>query len=516
MIDNFNIRGKNQMKKKPVLVVKNISRFFPGVKALDNVSFDAYTGEVLGLVGVNGAGKSTLMNILGGILQPDKGEIIIDGNKVRIQNPRVAEDLGIGFIQQEIQIFDNLKVFENIFISDLLKWRIKKTLPFLNINKLRFESKKYLDMLGCNISVNTIALKLSVGDQQMVQIARALSQGSKILLFDEPTSSLATKEKQNLFEVIRKLRNSNIVIIYITHHLDEIFDICDKVIVLRDGRIADTGNVNEFTKKHIIKCMIGHEIEKTDEYQDRQLGKKILEVKNITGRKFPKDVSFILREGEILGVWGLMGSGRTELFRTLLGLDKMEKGQILYGEKGNLKKINSNQLFTKAGYITEGRHFDGLFLQMHLWQNMSSGCLKRFSSKFLRILREKEERNASREYIDKVDVRAVNENILVKQLSGGNQQKVVVAKWFMKEPKLLFMDEPTKGVDVGAKAEIQKLILRMAKSGMSFVIISSELEEIMFLCDRIIVLHNGELVSEIRKENFSKDKLMNHIIVRKS
>jgi ribose transport system ATP-binding protein len=371
-------------------------------------------------------------------------------------------------------------------------------------------------MLGCNIDVNTRVSKLAVGEQQMVQIARALSQGGKILLFDEPTSSLSPKEKQNLFEVIRKLRESNLVVIYITHHLDEIFEICDKVIVLRDGQITGKGNVNEMSKKDLVYFMIGHDIEKLAQYPSRQQGKKILEVRNVSGEKYPKNVSFTLREGEILGVWGLMGSGRTELFRTLLGFDKMKEGEIHYGDHGDLKLERSGRFFKKVGYMTEERHFDGLFLQMPLWQNMTSVCLKRFASKFLQVLRRKEEAKVAREHMDKVNVKAVNENMQAYQLSGGNQQKVVIAKWFMKGPQVIFMDEPTKGVDVGAKAEIQNLLFEMTKSGMSFVIISSELEEIMYLCDRIIVLHAGELVSEIPREDFSKDKLMNASVMRES
>lgn len=507
---NFKKEG-NQMQNRLLLQIKNISKYFPGVKALNNVSFDAYTREVLGLVGVNGAGKSTLLNILGGIIKPDEGEVIIEGHKVEIRNPRIAKDLGIAFIQQEIQVFDDLKVFENILISDLYKWRSTKALPFLNINKLRTESKKYLDMLGCNIDVNTRAASLSIGEKQMVQISRALSQGGNILLFDEPTSSLATKEKQSLFEIIKKLRASNLVIIYITHYLDEIFEICDKVIVLRDGQVTGKENVNDINKKNLINYMVGHDIKKMAGYKSMQTGKKILEVTNITGEKLPKDVSFSLRKGEILGVWGLMGSGRTELFRTLLGFDKMRKGQIRYRENGNLKQKKSKQFFKNTGYVTEERHFSGLFLQMPLWKNMSSVCLKKFASRYLRILRSKKEKNAAREYINKVNISAVNEDMLAYQLSGGNQQKVVLAKWFMKKPEVLFMDEPTKGVDVSAKAEIQKLIFEMAKSGISFVIVSSELEEIMYLCDRIIVLYDGKSVSEVSKEDFSKDKLMSDI-----
>jgi ABC-type sugar transport system ATPase subunit len=276
------------------------------------------------------------------------------------------------------------------------------------------------------------------------------------------------------------------------------------------------GNVSELTKKQLINYMIGRDIKMLSDYRSRHLGEKILEVKNITGEKFPKDISFSLREGEILGVWGLMGSGRTELFRTLLGFDKIKKGHILYGEKGDLKQKKRNQFFKKIGYVTESRHFDGLFLKMPLWQNISSVCLERFAKTFLRILRAQKESKVAREYMDKANVKAVDETMLTYQLSGGNQQKLIIAKWFMKDPKVMFMDEPTKGVDVGAKAEIQRLIFDRANTGMSFIIVSSELEEIMYLCDRILVLYNGELVSEIEREEFSKDKLMDNLVMGES
>jgi len=504
------------MEKTAYLQIKDLSKYFPGVQALKDVSFEAHQGEVLGLVGVNGAGKSTLMNILGGILQPDEGQIRIDGQVAAIKNPRMAEDSGIAFIQQEIQLFDTLRVFENVFIADLHKWRITSAVPFLRMQTLRSESKKFLDMLGCHIDVNTRVSKLAVGEQQMVQIARALSQGGKILLFDEPTSSLSPKEKERLFEVIGKLRASDLVVIYITHYLDEIFEICDKVVVLRDGQITRKGSVQEMSKKDLVYSMIGRDIEKLTAYPDRQPGRTILDVRNVSGEKYPKNASFTLREGEILGMWGLMGSGRTELFRTLLGFDPLREGEILYGEDGDVKPEKRRHFFKKVGYMTEERHFDGLFLHMPLWQNMTSVCLKNFASKFLRVLRSREESQVSREYMRKVNVKAVDENMQAYQLSGGNQQKVVIAKWFMKEPKVIFMDEPTKGVDVGAKAEIQHLIFERAKSGISFVIISSELEEIMYLCDRIIVLHNGELVSEVHRKDFSKDTLMQNIVMRES
>ena len=294
------------MESKLKLEIKQINKQFPGVKALSDVSITAKEGEILGLVGVNGAGKSTLMNVLGGILQPDSGEIRINGELITIKGPKAAEAHGIAFIHQEIEVFDNLTVYENIFISDLKKHTKISGLPFLDRKKLKNESKKYLKMLGCDINVNTKAGKLAVGEQQMVQIARALSQGGKILLFDEPTSSLSENEKENLFKIIEKLKKSNFIVIYISHYLDEIFDICDRVVTLRDGEVTGRGNINELNKKKIINFMIGKDIESLAEEKVRQIGDKILEVRSLSGERYPDNVSLYLNKGEVLGVWGVI------------------------------------------------------------------------------------------------------------------------------------------------------------------------------------------------------------------
>ena len=498
------------------LRIERVSKRFPGVQALDDVSLTADPGEVLGLVGVNGAGKSTLMNVLGGVLQPDQGSVMINDAPVQIANPRVAEELGIAFIQQEIQVFDTLRVYENIYISDLDRWPLGKGITFINKKELQRHAKTYLDMLGCDIDVSSFVGSLTVGSKQMVQIARALSQGGRILLFDEPTSSLSSKEKERLFEVIRSLRSNDIAVIYITHYLEEIFELCDRAVVLRDGKVTGEGNVADLNKKALVKYMIGRDIEAVAEEQERTLGELVLEASNISGDRLPVDVSFTLHRGEILGIWGLMGSGRTELIRTLLGFDRMTAGEIKYRIGNAMLPINSKQLFRRAGFLTESRHHDGLFLRMPLWQNISSAVIRRFASRVLRVLNRKAERSSAREHMEQVNVKATSENMVTYQLSGGNQQKVIIAKWFMKNPRVLFLDEPTKGVDVGAKVEIQRMIFERAATGTAFVVVSSELDEIMALCDRIIVLHQGRLVSRVEKDEFSKDRLMSDIAVEEA
>jgi len=500
------------MEKKLSLQLNNISMSFPGVKALNDVTFCANPGEVLGLVGVNGAGKSTLMNILGGLLQPDKGaEIIINGEKVKIKNPKVAEELGIAFIHQEVAAFDTMNVFENVLAYDLNKWRKKGSL-FLNKKAMREEVKRHLEALDCRLDVDTPAHSLTVGEKQMVQIARALSQGGQILLFDEPTASLSDNETQKLFEIIRNLRSRGYIIFYITHYLDEVFEICDRVIALRDGQKTGEAPVSEINKEKLVDMMIGSVVETAERKDVRDKDAVILRVENITGVKFPKKISFNLHEGEILGVWGLLGSGRSELFNTLLGIDRKIDGKVFFGKNGDLKEVTQKELYTHVGYLTEGRHHDGLFLDMPISKNITSSLLSKFASRLLGILNTRRENEESRTIMKQVNVKAVDENMIVSKLSGGNQQKVIIAKWFLKNPDILFMDEPTKGVDVGAKNEIQNLIFEKSENGMSFVVISSELEEIINLCDRIIVISEGKLVGEVEREDFSKKSLMAGIV----
>lgn len=500
------------MKKKAYLQIKDVTKHFSGVTALKGVSIDADAGVVTGLLGVNGAGKSTLMNIIGGLLQPDQGEIIIDGKRVVIKDPGAASKLGIAFIQQEIQIFENLMVFENIFITELSQWKLNKALPFFDVKTLKNEAKRYLDMLGLDINVTEKMGRLSVGEQQMVQIARALSQGGKILLFDEPTSSLTNKEKQKLFETIRKLKDNGLVIFYITHHLDEVYEICDHAIILRDGELVGSGDVKGMTKEDIVHQMLGKDVEMVEEIERNRHDEPLLEVKDLSGIKLPKDISFTLYRGEILGVWGLLGSGRTELVRCILGLDKTKSKTLYMHSKDGRRNISSKQLFKSSAYLTEGRHYDGLFINMSLWINSTSTTLKNFSSRFLKVLNNRKERKATLQHMESINVKAANETMYAKNLSGGNQQKIILIKWFMRDPEIFFLDEPTKGVDVGAKAEIQNLIFQRANEGKSFVIISSEFEEIMALSDRILIMNNGRIIGEVRKKDFTKERLMAGIV----
>ena len=500
------------MDNKLSLELKHISKTFPGVKALSDVSFSAEPGKVCGIVGVNGAGKSTLMNILGGIHQPDDGgEIIINGQKVEIADPKASTDLGIAFIQQEVQAFDTMNVYENVLAADLNKWRKKKGLG-LDFKAMKKEAQVYLDTLDSHIDVDAPVFTLTVGDKQIIQIARALSQGGRILLFDEPTSSLSDHEVAMLFQVIRRLREQGYIIFYISHFLDEIFELCDNVVVLRDGKLVGQAEIEDINKEQLVEMMLGYQVEGRVHSREDAQGDVIFKAEHISGEKLPKDFSFELRKGEILGVWGLLGSGRSELFNTVLGIDKMVDGKLWFRQDGELREITQKDLYKHVGYLTEGRHYDGLFLQMPICQNITSSNLDQFAAKGIGVLNTAKEHVESRRLIEQVGVKTPDENVKVAKLSGGNQQKVIIAKWFLKDPEILFMDEPTKGVDVGAKNDIKELIFEKAEKGTSFVVISSELEEIMSLCDRIIVIYEGKLVGEVVKADFSKESLMKGIV----
>ncbi|MDO4279727.1 MAG: sugar ABC transporter ATP-binding protein [Lachnoclostridium edouardi] len=493
------------------LKINHCHKRFPGVYALKDVSIEAFQGEAVALLGVNGAGKSTLMNVLGGVLSADEGEILIHNKPVQIRTPGDSRACGIAFIQQEVQLFDNLTVFENIFLLELKNYRKMSYLPVLDKKKLCEKSEALLKPLGCYVDPGKKVSELSVGEQQIVQIARALSLGGEILLFDEPTSSLSMKEKENLFEIIRKLKESGKTIIYITHYLDEVEIICDRVIVMRDGQVVGRGKVSEVSKEMIVNYMVPSKMIFSS-VDSQMTDEVVLRVENLRGQKNPKGLSFDLHKGEVLGLWGLLGSGRTETIQALLGLEPIESGRILYREKGNLKPISPKKLFKKCGYVTEGRHYDGLYLSRTLWQNTTGANLKGFSSRFLKILNSKKEKEEGRKYMHELHIAAAGEEALAMQLSGGNQQKVVISKWLCKNPEILILDEPTRGVDVGAKVEIQNLIRQLASKGMSCIVVSSETEEIQNLADNILVLREGYAGAYLQGEEINNQRLIKECI----
>lgn len=491
--------------ERATLKIDDVSMVFPGVRALDHVSMDVNGGEITALIGVNGAGKSTLMNILGGVYRATEGKIYINGEETKIASPQDAEKHGIGFIHQEPVTFNFMTVAENIFISKLKKG--------VNYRKLNQEAKKYLAMMGCDIKPTARVGDLPIGERQMVEIARALSCGGRILLFDEPTASFTTAEKERLFEVIRGLKAQGAVIFFISHFLDEVAEISDRIIVLRDGRVVISKDTSETTRSEILNNMIGGEVAKLDEPSDKSANPVVFKAEHITAGRAPNDVNFELHKGEIVGLWGLMGSGRTELVRTLYGLDKLERGSITVDvdDKG-LKSISPRHLREWCGYVTEARHDDGLFLPWPVWQNVVSPSLKHYRKPRSLFLDFKKQRIDAEEYIKKLNVKTPSIYTKIESLSGGNQQKAIMAKWLLRKPRIFLLDEPTRGVDVGAKAEIHRMVQNLAKEGTACLLISSEIEEIAALSDRVLILNRGRIVAEVGKDQIEKETLMSYCV----
>lgn len=497
------------MMNNPYVEIRNISKSFGVVKALQNINISLYKGTVTGLLGINGAGKSTLMNVLGGVHTPDTGEIVIGGKKCDIKTPIDSEKAGIAFIHQEAAYFQYLTVAENMFINDFSAVKDKGK---INYKKMRENAQKYLDVIGCKASPKEEMTNVSIGDRQMIEIASVLSKGAGIFLFDEPTSSLSQTEKRNLFSIIKQLKEQGNVIVYITHFLDEAVEICDNIVVMRDGKIGDTIQKNEFDMQRIINAIVGREMYEDDSAQDYSdtRGDKILAVENISDGSKVYDASFDLYRGEVLGIWGLMGSGRTELVRTVLGYTKPREGRAYYIDNDEKTLLSKKTVREKIGYVTESRHTDGLFLDAPLWFNMTLPSLQKLKKENGTFVNVKKECELGSEQIDRLGIACTGPKARAEMLSGGNQQKVLFARWMIKNPEIFVFDEPTRGVDVGAKNDIHNEIKKLSKDGKAVVVISSEIEEIMKVSTRIIVINHGKIVGSIDKKDFKKDLLMKY------
>jgi ABC-type sugar transport system ATPase subunit len=488
-----------------MLKMSNITKEFPGVKALDNVCLYAEEGRVLGLIGINGAGKSTLMNVLGGVYKPDGGTIELDGKEMIFHSPSDAYNAGIAFIHQEPQYFLSLTVAENIFISDLYM----KNKVFTDKKKMMEEAEKYLSIIASNIRPDQLLENVAIGQRQVIEIVRALTAGANVIIFDEPTSSLGRQEKENLFKTINKLKAEGKIIIYISHYLDEIMEICDDYIVLRDGKLVNQGLISETDKSGLSNMIIGQKLEhlkkKSIDTRDRET---VLTVEDIHYGNLLHGVGFELKKGEVLGIWGLMGSGRTEMIRAMLGLDRVPGGKAYINENGNKLPIKKNELLRKVGYITEGRHFDGLFLSKPVWKNVTSANLDAYTSKIFHMLNIKKEYEDTKKYIDLLQIKVPNAGVKMATLSGGNQQKAVFAKWICKGADIFILDEPTRGVDVGAKLGIHKIIRELASQGKSVILITSEADEMVDLADRVLILRGGKIISEQTGADINQKNLM--------
>jgi len=489
-----------------LLQVQDVSKGFPGVQALDKVQFELRRGEVHALVGENGAGKSTLMKILSGVYRPDAGTIIYKGKAVHFQNSREAAAAGIGIIYQELNLVPHLTVAQNIYIG-----REPRTwLGYIDDRKMNVDAAALLAKLNLNIDPTIRLNQLSVSKQQMVEIAKALSKDSEILIMDEPTSALTESEIDELFKVIHGLRDRGVGIIYISHRLDELKHIVDRITIFRDGHYIATSDYNAITMEEIINKMVGRKLENLfPPRQNVPTGKKLLEVKHITRTGILKDISFDLFEGEILGIAGLMGAGRSELARAIFGADPITSGEIL--RDGRKLDIRSPADAIRHGiaYLSENRKEEGLAIKMALNMNVTMANVPQVSRRFA-IISRNQELQATRTYVDELDIRTPSLEQLVNNLSGGNQQKVVVAKWLFRDSRILIFDEPTRGIDVGAKYAIYELIGKLAREGVGVIMISSELPEILGMTDRVLVLHEGRLTATLQTRATSQEEILNH------
>ena len=488
-------------KREALVELKHIHKEFPGVKVLEDISIAFYPGEVHVLLGENGAGKSTIIKIISGIYQPDKGEVLIEGAP-GAKNIREAQHRGISVIHQELSVIPDLNVYENVFLG-----REKKKSGFLDKGKMIAECKKILDGMDVAIDPTTPVHKLSNGEKQMVEIARAVSQNSKMVIMDEPTSSLSDHEVQSLFRVIRQLKKDNVAVIYISHRLKEILEMGDTLTVLRDGTKIATVPVSTVTEQKMVEMMVGREISQF--YYKAEVPEKrevVLEVKEISSAHRFKNVSFQLYKGEVLGVAGLIGAGRTELMRAIFGADTYEHGDVLlYGE--SIKGKSPKEIIRRGiGLIPEDRRGQGLLLEKTVRENTSLASLKENSHNgFIDFLWEKQEAVS---YIEKLRIKTPSDLAVTKNLSGGNQQKVVIAKWLLAKSIILIMDEPTRGIDVNAKAEIYELMKNFVEGGGSIILVSSELPEVLGCSNRIMVMREGYVTGFLDSAEATEENVM--------
>ena len=491
-------------KKIPMLKMEGVSKVFPGVKALDNVHITAYGGEVTALMGENGAGKSTLMKILSGVYQKDEGKIFIDGEEAKIKGIKSAEEYGVTIIHQEMSVINNLTVAENIFLGNE---KFNKITGKINKKLLVERSKLFLEQIGSNIDPNRLVGSINVGEKQMVEIAKALTKNARVIIMDEPTTALTEIETKNLFKVIENLKKKGIAIIYISHRMEEIFTICDRVEVLRDGKYAGNALIKDIDNDKLIAMMVGRTIEDQFPYKEIKKGNIILEVSNLTSKSGVRNASFNIREGEILGIAGLMGSGRTELAKTIFGDYKKESGTVkLKGKEINIRNVQE-AIDYGICYLSEDRKKEGCVLSLSVAENMVLSNLKKYENSFKAIDKNKVKEDVDY-YIKKIKIKTPNRDQLIKNLSGGNQQKVILAKWLMLSPEVLIIDEPTRGIDVGAKKEIYELLNELKASGKSIIMISSDLPEVLGISDRIMVMSEGKISGELSREEASQETIM--------
>ncbi len=485
----------------------DIERSFSGVRVLRRVSFALPPGHTLGLVGENGAGKSTLMNLLGGNLQPDAGRMLLGGRDYAPRTPGDATRHGIAFIHQELNLFPNLTIAENLFITAFPK---SGRLPLINRRALQARAAALLRQVGLALAPDTLVERLSAGERQLVEIARALSIDARLIIFDEPTTSLSAHETESLFALIGSLRARGISMIYISHTLSEVLRLCDDIVVLRDGEVVGAGPRADFTADRMISLMVGRSLNQLYPTRSGKPGEEVaLEVKGLTQPGIVRDISFALRKGEVLGLFGLMGAGRSELARLLFGLEAGARGTVLLNGAPVGAASTRRRIELGLAFLTENRRDEGLCMEAAIADNLALVSLRQHCRAPLRLLQAASLRRAVESIRKAVRLTpTARDTQPVKTLSGGNQQKVVLAKWLLARPGVLILDEPTRGIDVGAKFEIYQLIHELAEQGAGVLVISSELEELIGLCDRILVMSCGEIKDALARSEFDRERIL--------
>ena len=480
-----------------ILSIRDVSKSFPGVKALDGVSIDVRRGTVHGIVGENGAGKSTLMKIMSGVYQKDSGTIEFDGARVEHTTPYQSMQSGLAIIYQELNLVNTMSVGENVFLGRFKEMK--------GMRGTHAKARELLDSIGCKVPTTRLVSELSVSEKQMVEIVKALSFSSKLIIMDEPSSSLTGEEMAELVKIIRQLKEKGISIIYISHKLDEIFQFCDIVSVMRDGRVVDTKAVAEFTRNELISKMVGRTIKNEYPARPHSVGEVVMEVRSIKTHKL-HDISFKLHKGEILGLVGLVGAGRTEIVRAIYGADKARGHKVFLGGKIATIRNPKHAKDFGIGLIPEDRKLQGLVLPFSVESNISMGSIRKFSR--LGFIRRSIEKGIGARQVQALSIKTPSTRVAVNNLSGGNQQKVIVGRWLEISPQIFIMDEPTRGIDVGAKYEIYLLMKRIVEAGASIILISSELPEVLNMSNRVLTIFEGRITGEFEPEKTPVDEIM--------
>lgn len=482
--------------------MRGIDKSFGGNAVLKNAGFLLDDGEIHALMGENGAGKSTLMKILTGVYTKDAGTVIVDGKEVCYKNPQEAEKAGIVFIHQELNVLFDLTVEENMFLGK----EIKKSFGICDRKSMRKKVQEILDMLGVDINPGQRMDELSIGQQQMIEIAKALMVDAKVIIMDEPTAALTQSETEVLFQVVNSLREKGVSIVYISHRMEEIFELCDRITILRDGSYIDTKKIADIDMNDVVKMMIGREIGERYPARDVKIGDVVFEVKNLNCPGAFENVDFNVRAGEVLGVSGLMGAGRTEIMQAIFGNMPHVTGQIFLNGKEIKNKSPQQAIENGIGFITEDRKVEGLMLEESIMKNISLANLTRISENG--VIKKKKEQELVNKGIKELRIKCFGPQHECNNLSGGNQQKVVFAKWIYTDPKVLILDEPTRGVDIGAKKEIYNIINDLAATGVAIIMVSSELPEVLGMSDRIMVVREGQIRGILNKEEANQESIM--------